>query len=258
MYFYAMRYSYAMQNQAPAVVFFTIFSLAYGAYIYIYTSATIRKRFYDRWGEERGSLYHVLISRGIFAVLGGVISVIVGKVFFAISPAKAGLTFSLPYWPLQKTLLWLVILSCIVGLMLWFSKKTERLLAAYPQIRLKQWNFRAILLNIVSWAAYLLAYEIMFRGYLLFPLLSAGIWVAIAINTSLYIAVHLPKGLSESIGAAVYGPIVCILTLESGTLWIAFVSHLVLALANSFSNLRAQPNMQVVSSGEPVADERLP
>ncbi len=253
-----MRYSYILQDQAPTVVFFSIFTFAYGVYFYVYKSAAIKKYFYGRLGEERGSLYHVLVSRGVFAALGGVVPGIVAWVFFDISPAKVGLTFSLSYWSLQRTLTWLVLLSCITGSTLWFLKKTERILGAYPQIRLKQWNYRAIFLNIVSWAAYLLAYEIMFRGYLLIPLLSAGLWAAIAVNTALYVAVHLPIGLTESVGAAVYGPVMCILTLESGTFWIAFVSHLVLALANSFSNLRAQPNMHVVSIRKPVANERRP
>ena len=248
-----MRYSYALGNQVPVVVLFGIFTVAYATYIYLYESQTVRRMFYTRWGDEQGSLYHVLACRGIFAALGAVLPILIAWALFDITPAAVGITLSRSNWSFSRTLLWVVLASAIAGSILWFSRKTDRLLEVYPQIRLSRWNLWAVLLNIVSWGAYLMAYEIMFRGYLLSSLLPAGIWVAIAINTTLYVAVHLPKGLSESIGAAVYGPIMCVITLESGTIWVAFVSHLVLALANSFSNLRANPNMRIIQSGSSAA-----
>ncbi|MAG13665.1 MAG: hypothetical protein CMN78_03610 [Spirochaetales bacterium] len=242
-----MRYSYALQGQeSAAVVSFAIFTVAYGVYHFIFISEGIKRHFSIRWGDERGSFYQVLLSRGVFAALAAVVPIILLWTVFDISPAMVGLTFSQSNWSLSRTLLWVVIVSCIAGSILWFSRKTPRLLAAYPQMRLKRWSFLDILLNVVSWALYLFAYETMFRGYLLITIMPAGLWVAIAVNTALYVAVHLPKGFQESFGSAFYGPIVCVLSLESGTLWIVLVSHFAVAMANSFSNLRANSDMHFV------------
>ena len=91
---------------------------------------------------------------------------------------------------------------------------------------------------------YLFGYEILFRGFLLFPLAEhLGVWTAIAINISLYSATHIPKGLEETIGALPLGLVLCILTLASGTIWIAFVVHVAMAWTNSFTALKFHPDI---------------
>jgi len=37
--------------------------------------------------------------------------------------------------------------------------------------------------------------------------------------------------------------VLCILTLSSGTIWIAFFIHLTMALTNSFASLKFHPDM---------------
>ena len=97
----------------------------------------------------------------------------------------------------------------------------------------------------MGWAAYLFGYELLFRGVLLFPLADElGVWTAIAINIALYSATHIPKGLDETIGAIPLGLVLCILTLYTDTIWIAFIVHVIMAWTNTFTALRFNPEMK--------------
>ena len=104
-----------------------------------------------------------------------------------------------------------------------------------------------IIKNSIGWIAYLTGYEILFRGVMLFPLVDAiGVWPTIAINTAMYSATHVPKGMDEAIGAIPLGIVLCFITLMTGTLWVAIVAHILMALANSFSSVYHNPEMKFV------------
>jgi membrane protease YdiL (CAAX protease family) len=147
------------------------------------------------------------------------------------------------------SLLWIIGLSAVVIPVAYFSAQKPENLVNYPQIRAKIWTTKTVVLNAAGWALYLFGYELLFRGVLLFPVAGIlGIWPAIAINIALYAATHIPKGMSETIGAAPLGLILCILTLTTGTIWIAFFVHLAMALTNGFTALKFHPDMQYIHS----------
>jgi membrane protease YdiL (CAAX protease family) len=103
-----------------------------------------------------------------------------------------------------------------------------------------------LFINAVGWFLYLFGYEFLFRGVLLIPLIEPlGMWPAIAINIVLYSATHIPKGLDETIGAIPLGFVLCLLTISSGTIWIAFIVHVVIAWTNTFTALKFHPDMQL-------------
>ena len=146
---------------------------------------------------------------------------------------------TLPY-----SLAWIVGLAILVMPITYFIAQKAKNLVNYPQIRAKIWTQKTVILNIVGWSLYLLGYEVLFRGVLLFPLVEyMGVWPAIAVNIALYSATHIPKGMDETIGAAPLGLVLCLLTLASGSLLIAFVIHVVLALKNSFTALKFHPEI---------------
>ncbi|MFM7643296.1 MAG: lysostaphin resistance A-like protein [Sphingomonadales bacterium] len=125
-----------------------------------------------------------------------------------------------------------------------FSAKKPKNLVNYPQIRARLWDTKTFRLNLFGWVLYLLGYELLFRGILLFPLVEAyGIWLAIAVNVALYSATHIPKGLDETIGAAPLGFLLCILTLMAGNIWIAFIVHVIMAWTNSLTALKYHPDI---------------
>ena len=100
----------------------------------------------------------------------------------------------------------------------------------------------------LGWFIYLFGYELLFRGILLFPLVAAiGVWPAIGVNIALYSATHIPKGVEETIGAVPLGLVLCILTLLSGNIWIAFLVHVLMAWTNTFTALHFNPEMTYAS-----------
>ena len=121
----------------------------------------------------------------------------------------------------------------------------------YPQIRAEVWDIRMVIGNLVSWAVYLLGYEIFFRGVLLFPVVqTAGAWAAIGINIGMYSGTHIPKGAGETIGAIPLSAILCLLCLHAGSFWPAFLVHVAMAWTTTLTSLKYHPDMKVVLKGK--------
>jgi membrane protease YdiL (CAAX protease family) len=181
-----------------------------------------------------------------------------GLFTMGIVPATLALTF-MPQYALadygliynsdtkMTSLVAILILAALTMPLAFLSAKKPSHQVNYPQIREKNWTRSLVLKNSLGWSAYLLGYEFLFRGILLFPLVDAlGVWPAVAINTVMYSATHIPKGLDETIGAAFLGVVLCLVTLITGTLWVAIVIHITMALTNSFSSIYHNPEMNFV------------
>jgi len=207
-------------------------------------SAAIKERFYKKHGEDQGSFRHIFFTKIFGFVSMGLIPLLVCSIVLDNFSAKEfGLTFipETAYFSLT----WIVGLSLLVVPLVYFSAKKPKNLVNYPQIRAKLWNRKMVVMNAVGWFLYLFGYEFLFRGILLFPLLDTiGIWPAIAINIALYSATHIPKGLDETIGAIPLGLVLCLLTIASGTIWIAFLVHVAMAWTNTFTSLKYNPEMK--------------
>lgn len=144
-----------------------------------------------------------------------------------------------------ETFYWIIgLVAIVIPLNFWNAKKADNL-AVYPQIRLSVWTKKIFFQEYSSWIAYLLAYELLFRGFLLFATYRvAGAWVAIWLNVAIYAIAHIPKGQKEAVGAIPLGLLLSYLTLKTGDIWIALIVHIALALSNSFFSFLAQPAMK--------------
>ena len=213
------------------LVFFTL-------YWFVSKSNKIKNLFYQKYDFDRASVNHIFFTKyfGFFSM--GVIPTIVCTSFLPnITIENLGFTFI--YDTTLFSALWILGLSALVIPLVYFSAKKDKNLINYPQIRAKKWTIRTVLINALGWFLYLFGYEFLFRGVLLIPLIEPlGMWPAIAINTALYSATHTPKGLDETIGAIPLGIVLCLLTISSGTIWIAFIVHVVMAWTNTFTALK--------------------
>lgn len=226
-----------------ALVFFSIFW-------FTSKSEALKKWFYSKKESDQASVNHITFNRITGFVSMGIFPLVICLIFLpGYSLADFGLTWNSE--TALTSLLWTVGLSALVIPVAYLSAQKPENLINYPQIRAKIWTRRTAIINAAGWALYLFGYELLFRGVLLFPVAdNLGIWPAIAINIALYAATHIPKGMSETIGAAPLGLILCILTLSTGTIWIAFFVHLAMALTNSFTALKFHPDMQYIRSGK--------
>ena len=153
-----------------------------------------------------------------------------------------GTELTMPY----KSLLWFVILSVIIIPLNFSQAKKEANLKVYPQIRINNWGTGVFAMSAVTWTLYLLAYEFFFRGFLLFGILDVvGPYWAVAINTALYAIAHIPKGKFETLGAIPLGILLCIITFTTGSFWVAFGMHVVMALSNEWFSLYYHKEMKI-------------
>ena len=204
------------------------------------------------WGVSKmkkindGSVKNILFTKYWGLLTMGILPAIIALYLMPqYSLADYGLTYN-PESTMDSVIATLVLAALTMPLAYMTAKKPQHR-ENYPQIRETNWDRKLVVKNTLGWSAYLLGYEFLFRGILLFPLVDVlGVWPAIAINTAMYSATHIPKGMDEAIGAAPLGIVLCLITLMTGTLWVAIVVHILMALANSFSSVYHNPNMKFV------------
>ena len=229
----------------PAVLTIFLTIVGYNTYWFIAKSPGLRKKIKERYSAEASSIRLVQFQYYVGFLFLGVIPLVVCVSLLDYSLADYGISFQ----STGQSMLWIIGLSAIIfPLNINASKRPENL-ETYPMIRAKEWNKRLILLNSLANMSYLLAYEILFRGLLLFTCVDIlGVWPAVAVNVALYSAVHLPKGPAETIGAIPFGLIICYITLSTGTIWVAVVIHWVLSLSNDYLSVYHNPEMRFKGS----------
>ena len=226
-------------------------SLSLGCFVmYWFTtkSEIVKAFFYNKYEFDLASASHITFLRIVGFFTMGLLSSILCLILMPdYSFADYGLTYNS-----ETTLFtgfWTLVLILLVIPLAYISARKPKNLVNYPQIRARIWTRKIVFINASGWVLYLFGYEFLFRGVLLFPLVKhLGVWPAIAINIALYAATHIPKGLEETIGATILGFVLCLLTIASGTIWIAYFVHVALAWTNSFTALKYHPDMQFISS----------
>lgn len=228
-----------VQVIAPVILSIACFVL----YWFVAQSRVVQQRFYSKYDHDTASANHIFFTK-LFGFLSlGIVPALCMLLFL---PDKGFSYYGLTFVPETSlfSFLWIIGLSAIVIPLAYYSAKKPKNLLNYPQIRSKLWTRSTYYKNIFGWVLYLSAYEFLFRGVLFFPLLeSLGFWPATAVNISLYSATHIPKGLDETLGAIPLGLVLCALTAMSGTLWIAIIVHVAMALSNSLTALKFHPDI---------------
>ena len=230
-------------------LFLVVVIVSFLSYWLTIESAAVRGRFEARYGRERGSLRFFVFNKLWGFLWFGVVCTAAALLLFPGSGvADFGLILPRGGAPAVRTLLWCVVLvpACVFG----GFRKNRKIARAggnfgrYPEIRVSEWTNRTVAIHVGLWSLYLLAYELMFRGTLLFPLAAIlGIWPAIGINTALYSAFHVPKGAGEAVGALFLGFLLCLITLSTGSIVVAFLVHVALAVSNGLFAFRFRPDM---------------
>lgn len=145
------------------------------------------------------------------------------------------------------SILLFLILSPILILITFLNRKKNDILEVYPQIRTPEWSIKILITSAVTWLLYLLAYEFMFRGFLLFISIKyIGIFPAIVLNMVLYSLVHAPKGVKEATGSLFLGFVFCIVSIYTENFITAFLLHSTFALSIEWFTLKVHPNIKLI------------
>lgn len=225
-----------------SILAMALVTAGFSVYHFVSISDKTKDRFFSKYGEEKGNTKMIHFTRYLGAMTIGIIPAIVMVLVMGKSFGDYGLKFQNGL----TSLYWILGIACIVVPMNFFNSKKEKNLAFYPNVREKVWSKKLVAINAFSWCAYLFGYEFMFRGLLLFSTAALiGDWPAIVLNAAFYALVHVPKNLAETVGAVPLGILLCLITLTTGTIWVAFFVHITLALSNFFFSLRHHPEMSV-------------
>lgn len=244
MYAFNLNLSFSYAEVVSSTVILTV-TVAFIWYWFLAQSEAIKNRFYRADEFDVASRKHIFFTKYMGFLILGIFPLGLVMGLFGTTLADVGLT-----WCAKTTwfsFFWIAVLSIAVIPLAYLSAKKPENLINYPQIRAKHWTNKTFSINLIGWSIYLFGYELLFRGVLLFLLVDTlGVVVAIAINVLVYAISHVPKGLSETLGAIPLGLVLCILTLKSGTIWIAFFVHIALSFTNSLTALAHHPEITYI------------
>jgi membrane protease YdiL (CAAX protease family) len=222
-----------------AALILSLFLLGYSAYFFFAEGVFRRPQLQE---PQSGENLHPLRSRYV----GGLVIGVLPALIMVWGLDKGWATYGVRAHFDVSSLSWVLILGAILVPLNYFNSRKTKHLASYPTVRRSTWTRSQVANYAFSWVCYLFGYELMFRGLLLFGLIPVfGVWPSILLNVVLYVLVHLPKSIEESIGALPLGLLLCLITLQVGTIWVAVLVHITLALSNFFFSLRHHPDMKV-------------
>lgn len=228
---------------SEAALAIALVTLGFIVFWAVVTNALVVPWLTGRLGEEQAQEDKIYLQRFVGVCCYGIIPALV----FFTGTGRRGADFGLAWQWTLPDLWWTLGLSAVAVFLSYQGARKPESLTMYPEIRRPVWGQRTLIFSALSWAAYLFAYELTFRGFLLFSCERAfGAGAAIAINTAIYALVHVPKRMTEGVGAIVLGLVLCFVTLQTGTIWVAFLVHVALSLSNEWFSLRLNPNIRYV------------
>ena len=208
----------------------------FGAHSFSYNT------FLKKWIPDRiVDLYFPFFQKALGILLIGIIPGAVWYTCRSVLKGRHGLSMIDP----GLTLLWAIGFGAIMSVIPFFSARTNKMQAFYPQVKVTNWGIRLILLNTLVWSVYLFAYEFLFRSFFLNNFLqSMDTLSAITLTTVLSVVTHMPKGATETFGTIPFSILLCLAMVISGSIWAGFFIHLLLALSNDYWAFYFNPKMR--------------
>lgn len=216
--------------------------VCFSIYWFVTINPKIKFWFFTNYQEEKAWTYYVLFQKLTGVLFLGIIPLIVVLTTTGYSPGELGINLK----RYSESLTYIAILGIMILLLNFFASKNPERLKDNPQMRITNWSKKILVVNVAGWILYLLAYEILFRGILLFLCYdSFGFWPAVAINLGLYTTTHIPKGAGETFGTIPYGLLLCFITISTGSILVALATHLILALSNDLFSIYHNTEMKI-------------
>lgn len=172
----------------------------------------------------------------------GIIPFIIFVLVIKVLPSRIGLITGriFHYWYL---LVFLILITALISFTFSKSRKVQEL---SPELKIRNWYPRHVLLSVSAWLLYILGYEFLFRGVLWFLCSEAfGFWPAMLINLLLYSLVHLPQGNLVALGTLPVGIILCLLSQLTGSFIPAFLIHSLIAVLTDLFSLYHNPEVHL-------------
>lgn len=207
-----------------------LYGLYYGI-VYTKISRWIYKKIASRLNE---TVFHSVFFRLSGFVIFGLGS---AAIFHTVFGAKFDF-LSLKIAHFNEILPYVIVLFLIAITIPYINVKKSKQ-SQYPQFKIEKWTHFYKFLSYITWTLYLMGYEFMFRGILLFGTVEElGCYLAVILNVVLYAFVHIPKGKKEVLGCFILGPILCVAALITHNILIPTVLHISVCLCNEYFSIR--------------------
>jgi len=217
-------------------------ALGFASYYFLSLNKSFASRIWKASSNLEPSIKEVVVQRCWGFIFLGLATAFLITAVLKDNLFDYGLGFSFqsppPFWA------YLVIPAILITG--YFSASKPGNLSLYPQIRIKVWTPGILALSGISWLVFLVGYEFLFRGFLLFASLDLmDPWSAIGLNCAIYAFAHFYKGPGEAFGAIPLGILLCYLTLLTGNIWSAVIIHSIMALSNEWYSIWLNPALSV-------------
>lgn len=235
-------YDWKPEYTVPFVAIMSV-SIGFAVYWFLSLSKKIERYVFNKYAGDEAWINFVVFQKLCGVLFMGLIPGIFVLLYSDHTLNSLGINLN----NFTASLIYILIIGAIMLTANYFVAKNPFNLNMYPQMRIMKWSKKIVLINSLAWAAYLFSYEFMYRGILLITCVEAfGFWPAVAINLSFYSATHIAKGQTETVGTFPYGLVLCFITISTGSILVAFVTHLILALSNDYYAVHHNPEMKFV------------
>lgn len=229
-------------NDFPATVVILSTVILYYLYYYFITSDLPKKYCHTISQHVQKEIALFLLKKfSGFLILG----FFPGLIYYYFLNSDLGM-FGLSVAHFRNNFFVILLLITIIIFVLFVNQRLNRNNNSL-QINISEWNFFLFVINATGWIIYLIGYEFLFRGILLFECYNSfGFWPAIAINVAIYSAIHLTYGKFQTFGSLLFGGVASYLTLTCGTLLIPIIMHVSLSLVSDYFSIRFNENLSFV------------
>ncbi len=151
-----------------------------------------------------------------------------------------GFSFSID-WSVIAIVFSVIILMAVAD---YFMASDKENIENYPPIRSNVWSRSLLLKSTLTWAVFLVCYEMIFRGLFLFSTIEKiGLLHATLLNTVVCSLVHLMKSKREALMSIPVGLLLCYIAWKSGSFWYAAILHVALAIVHEAFSIASNPKM---------------
>jgi membrane protease YdiL (CAAX protease family) len=222
-----------LHNLSPILI--TIIVVLLYALYYIVAYSSLNKRIYRTFAAKiNETVFHSVFFRLSGFVIFGLLSAFIFHQIY-------GVKFDFLTQPIEhfkEMLPWTIALFLIAIIIPYMNVRNSKR-SQYPQFKIENWTISYQLLSYTTWMLYLMGYEFMFRGILLFGTVGEmGYYPAIILNVVLYALAHIPKGWKEVLGCFILGPILCAVALYTHNIIIPTILHITVCLCNEYFSIR--------------------
>jgi uncharacterized protein len=201
---------------------------ATGFYQWILNNVQIKKLVCNSDNKNTSNnRWHMFQRFSGFLILG-FIPFLIGKIIAGNQFRYAGIPDSCLFYGIGSSI-FISILLVVLNISL---ASREEYHVIFPYLKYNQWTFKLQLLSALTWIIYLVAYEFLLRGVLLFAsaALMGSAW-AILLNLVVYALMHISKGKQQVLACIPLGFVMCITVLATQSFAGAALIHISFAVS---------------------------